>query len=670
MIDGSDNRCPKCGGNIEAKHSGSITQWVAICACGRAEQSQPDDSIAPEICKTCKKRLGAGRAGSLTQWIFRSDLCSCAFPIAAVKQSPSVSGASREVSESFEEAKEIDAVAERFPIERYGPVKILGSGAGGTVYLCKDRLLKKRVAVKVLNSLTAEQLIAFQGEARAASKLNHPNVVKVLDFGVTAGGAPYMVMEVVDGKDLASIISEAGNISTTAALYIFTRVTSGLAEAHKQGIFHRDVKSSNILVGELSSREPDVRIIDFGVASFNPVDSKTIQGVTLVGTPSYMSPDQAAGKPFDARCEVYSVGCALFESLTGSTPFYGDTALEIINKQTREKAPRLSDIAPEIEFPERLEEIVAKCLEKNPDERYRTMTDLRNALHAVASTQAGEPESLEEESSGDIGSSAAARRVSPMAIAMIVVVLGIIGTFGMVYLTDKESKQAADKTKAKHYENATASLERLPDFDHFEKIKYDNANYLVSNGDLQERDLSSLPTGVDGLYILREDIACEGLKGLAKYPLKFLKINDTPVTEPAYHSIANIKSLQKVALTEMDVSSKQLQVLNALPKLETIDLTNSKLGLGTLATLGSFSQVSEIILLGVKNLGADEFTKFSNLNGLRTLDLSYSSVSSQDLKVLENLKGLEKLSIKGCSALSPESIVELKAKLPECKIIQ
>src|SRR5262249_6333224 len=155
-----------------------------------------------------------------------------------------------------------------------------------TVYLCKDRLLRKSVAVKTLRKLTNEQLISFQTEARANSKLNHPSILTLIDFGPTESGAPYMVLEYFDGFTLDEIIREHGPLSLPLVKHVFERIASALTAAHQMGIFHRDLKPSNILIEKTEKIEPEVKLIDFGVAQIKRETEPqlVVQGHTIAGT--------------------------------------------------------------------------------------------------------------------------------------------------------------------------------------------------------------------------------------------------------------------------------------------------------------------------------------------------------------------------------------------------
>ncbi len=271
-----------------------------------------------------------------------------------------------------------------FPSDRYEPLRQIGTGAVSAVFLCKDRMLNKKVAVKTLRSLSHEQLVTFQNEAKTTARLNHPNIVRILDFGTAGGTHPYMVMDFISGFTLKQWIEQNGPFDPLVAAAIFIKVADALAYAHEQGVYHRDLQASNIIV-KSAGQDPEIAVVDFGLAKTKEETLKPtiINGNTIVGTPSYMSPDQVYGRSYDSRSEVYSLGCILFEALTGQTPFVGATALETINMHARNQPPSLLEFVEENQITVKLEDTIAICLEKNPDDRFQTVNDFRRNLDEV-----------------------------------------------------------------------------------------------------------------------------------------------------------------------------------------------------------------------------------------------------------------------------------------------
>ncbi|MCA9806076.1 MAG: serine/threonine protein kinase [Cyanobacteria bacterium HKST-UBA02] len=367
--------CPRCNRPKSSPEAGSITQWVSVCTC----DVEISPEIEVEICKTCGKRIGSGRKGSFTQMIFRSDLCACQRPEAgggeveqtsSQKKGPAFEG----YIDSGDDEEELDLDSDSFPVDRFKPVKELGRGAGGAVYLCRDRLLGKKVAVKILHVLTAEQLISFQEEAKATSRLEHPNIVQIVDFGSTDSGVPFMVLEYFPGRSLLQYLEEFGYMGESDAIEVVSQIMRGLDYAHQKGIFHRDLKPGNILVKGIGEESPEIKIIDFGLARVSELTGRLteFQGRTLAGTPFYMSPDVINGHRYTAASEVYSLGCMLFEMITGSVPFSGDNALDTLNLHATLEAPRIKETF-DLPVSDHIDSFLSRCLQKEPGERFPSM---------------------------------------------------------------------------------------------------------------------------------------------------------------------------------------------------------------------------------------------------------------------------------------------------------
>lgn len=423
MVD-TDKRCPRCDGFVQDDKSASLTQWMFQCRCNL--NSVSDQSIDTQLCSRCGKRIAVGRNGSLTQWVFGSSICACSIRTSANDDSDSPlqierSEIDKNVGIDLEEGLEVDPMD--FPSDRYKPLLKLGSGAFGEVFLCRDRMLKNKVALKRLHQLMPDQLISFQNEARSTSSLNHPSIINIRDFGVTVSGAPYMVMEYFPGENLRSFIKTNGPLPWKAALSMASKLCEALDCAHKHGIFHRDLKPENVLLSINESNELDLRLIDFGIANFSSANqTTTAQGITLVGTPAYMSPDQASGLKFDARSEVYSLGCVLYEALCGRPPFLAETALEALSKHMNSVPESISSLA---DVPAEIDSIVQKCLKKNPDDRFQSMEELglRTKSFEQASTEFVPLETLDSRSEV-ISSSRQPKSVSVIASFLALIIFG------------------------------------------------------------------------------------------------------------------------------------------------------------------------------------------------------------------------------------------------------
>jgi hypothetical protein len=268
--------------------------------------------------------------------------------------------------------------------ERYQIVKKLGSGGMGAVYQAVDSSLEKTVAVKILlPGLSNETIIRFQQEAKAAARLDHANIVKVLDFGQTPNGDLFLIMDFVGTTSLEDVVNQKKRIALDKALPIFIQIANGLEHAHKNGILHRDVKPSNVMFSE--RQEGNVQIVDFGLAKLQSTDDsqKLTTTGTRVGSPLYMSPEQAGGVEADVRSDIYSLGCLMYKALTGSPPLQGETFLDTIQMHLDTVPLLLNDTDCGVEFPVEIEELVAKALEKDPEHRFQSATELRAALEGL-----------------------------------------------------------------------------------------------------------------------------------------------------------------------------------------------------------------------------------------------------------------------------------------------
>ena len=264
-------------------------------------------------------------------------------------------------------------------VPRYEYVETLGQGGVGVVYKARDLELDEIVAIKVLSPDIAKDdeavLARFKREINLNRKIKHPNVARMYDFGLS-GPYPYITMEFVPGKDLWTLIRDEGRIRPAVAVPILRQIARGCSAIHELGIVHRDLKSQNVIVDENGA----VAIVDFGLARWNLGAGFTLDTIIL-GTPQYMSPEQASGKAVDARTDIYSIGIIAFEALTGQLPFTGDSPIAVAMKQINDQVPDLLSMYPDVS--PGLRAVVMKALRKDPAKRYSTAADLEAELTGV-----------------------------------------------------------------------------------------------------------------------------------------------------------------------------------------------------------------------------------------------------------------------------------------------
>ncbi|MGH9363952.1 MAG: protein kinase domain-containing protein [Thermoanaerobaculia bacterium] len=327
------------------------------------------------------------------------------------------------------------------PGSRLGPYEILsplGAGGMGEVYRAVDGKLGREVAVKVLParlSGDAEALSRFEREARAVAALSHPNILSIFDFGAHEGTA-YAVTELLEGETLRERLA-SGMLPARKAVEYAVQIAHGLATAHEGGVVHRDLKPDNLFL----TRDGRVKILDFGLAKtaaaaaagLGQTNAPTLAAATepgtVMGTVGYMSPEQVRGRPADARSDIFSFGAVLYEMLTGGRAFRGDSAVETMNAILTKDPPEMDQ-----EIPSALERTVRHCVEKNPEERFRSARDLAFALETLALSSPGRIQPLTPAGQESAG---AARRFRPVpwpAAAAAVAAAGILAAFAAVKL--------------------------------------------------------------------------------------------------------------------------------------------------------------------------------------------------------------------------------------------
>jgi len=276
--------------------------------------------------------------------------------------------------------------------ERYQVERRIGAGGMGEVYLARHVLMGRPSALKVLNRDVIQETDAisrFNREATNASRISHPNVCAIYDFGLTADGLVFLAMEYLEGRTLRETLADWGPLPVDRATALLVQCAAGLQAAHDLGIVHRDLKPENVMIGGPDSST--AKLVDFGIAKAIVGDSGP--GVTrsgfIVGTPEYMSPEQLAGVPLDARSDQYSLGLVYYEMLTGAHPFAGESVRGSLAKRMTEQPRLLTETRPSGQFPPNLQSVINRVLARRPEERYASVRDFAAAAsRAVTETNA------------------------------------------------------------------------------------------------------------------------------------------------------------------------------------------------------------------------------------------------------------------------------------------
>jgi serine/threonine protein kinase len=267
---------------------------------------------------------------------------------------------------------------------RYEVIEEIGSGGMGSVYRVVDQQINEVMALKIIRpdiAMDSEVIERFTQELKTARKIAHRNVCRMFDIGEDEG-THYITMEYVTGEDLRSLVRRIGQMTVAKTIDIAKQICAGLAEAHAVGVIHRDLKPQNIMI----DRNGNVKIMDFGIARFVRTKGITTTG-TVIGTPEYMSPEQAEGKGVDQRSDIYSLGVVLFEAATGAVPFEGETPLSVAMKHKLEAVPDPRRFNAQI--PADLSGLILKCLEKEKEDRYQTVAEIISDLESISQEATG-----------------------------------------------------------------------------------------------------------------------------------------------------------------------------------------------------------------------------------------------------------------------------------------
>jgi len=676
------NICIKCGKPKREQLLGSFTQWIFdqnSCACETAASvnAARTAAVANQFCTTCGRPTTQGREGSMTQWIFRSVPCVCSRDTA--DQAPLQVPVDTAIDSDEGQSEGLFVDAKHFPTERYKPLAELGAGATGKIYLCNDRLLRKRVAVKTLRMLTKEQFMAFQTEARATSRLKHPAILNLLDFGPTESGAPYMVLEYFDSQSLSDFIAARGLLDQVSLQQIFMQVLSALDLAHGMGIYHRDLKPENILISSSGNKELEVKLIDFGTAMFTAFseEGQEIQSLTMVGTPAYMAPDCASGRPFDARSEIYSLGCVMFECMTGTPPFEGSTAVELLSQHAHVPAPNLREF--EIEVCDEIANLVERCLEKDPKDRFQSIKQLRETLSRI-DTQSKQPvqeiELFEKtpDPTTDKPESKVGKMVWLVALAALLLLAFPLGVLWTQNRPQEPTGPAMPLTPQKEGVYKCLAPEFPEEFDDTQlKLLVIKKNFRLSLDNTK--------------------VTTEGLRYIIDQPIECLTLRETSIDmNTAIPVLSKMRSLKNLGITNSTLTNENLPALKGL-SLDSLDLSkNPQINAESLAIVAkTFPNLKTLYLVGT-SVSCDGIPYLYSLKKLKGLDLSnmpiddtciervlplplfgleinMTDVTDKGFIALSKMKTLKSIKVLGTVHVTQKGVDELKKSRPDIRVV-
>jgi serine/threonine protein kinase len=368
-------------------------------------EKQKEESELQLSCSTCGKPIAGKARTDVTRYLFQESRCQCGRPTLVVDtngeeekkltalpgpQLNKVDTSDNCQQATTEKSKEIPAwqaaVLANLP-EQYEVLSMIGEGGMGTVWKVRDKSLDKIFAIKVLRPWLVEDdeaLRRFEQEAEAARNLTHVNLASVYGFGMGKQGAPYLVMDYLDGDNLSTVIQKEGCVDVPRAVDLFIQIAEAVGHAHLKGVIHRDIKPTNIIVERNQEGIEIAKLVDFGIAKILPGEGSATKGHTrtgdVFGSPPYMSPEQCLGDKLDAYSDVYALGCVMYETLCGKPPFSGENSIKTILQHLDSEAVPIVQASKQQAVPADLGYIVMRCLEKSPIDRYMSMQELEDDL--------------------------------------------------------------------------------------------------------------------------------------------------------------------------------------------------------------------------------------------------------------------------------------------------
>lgn len=754
--------CKSCGKPFLAERAGSVTSFFFqhnYCQChsnssktGSATTRQRISGAQSatgqsQICKNCgKSRPTTKRAGSFTSFLFKELRCTC--PGAAsgnsAKNVRSQIGRTTTAARTAQRRQFTQSIKNRVPtahksdtptiipvdsvIGGFKIISLIGVGGMGAVYLVEHLSLHRQLALKILTpELVNEQnWQRFKAEAKILASLSHPTLVRVYDLGIHAGSIPFYSMDYLNGRSLEEILADDGPIDLATTIDIILEVLDGLAYAHRHGIVHRDLKPGNIMYCTIDGARA-VKVLDFGISKL--LDNRsTTQALTVAGdifgSPFYMSPEQSMGEAVDARSDIYSIGCTLFEMLTGFVPYESDSSIEIMLMHQEADIPLLDEVT-DIEFPPAVDLILAKCLAKSPDDRYQSAKELAIDLERIrdgkevlayakgfaqrgALVKEKEEETARETSISAIvlGGLAAATLIISSLVFYYWSNIQKAGssnkpTVNAVFsgehvLPSSEFSEVASQPKyiSEFSKDGQSIIFHFPSNQSLGKINSDgaeeksvdaqgtvtlplkygirfNANkYMIEHPDLFEgfrpNDLAclSIPSSPEDIAKAKNAMGqiCK-LSGLLRLDLQLSNVNDENIAE-----INNLPDLLELNINFTDITGAALAKLKRLKELELISFNFNKGTHHLVQALAGSEKIRDLSLDSPDQpLSDDDLRLIAKMKSIHVLNIQSCEIDDKKLKLLYGMPNLKRLNING-NFVTKAAIEKLKTAYGSHKV--
>jgi len=568
------------------------------------------------VCRTCGKHLQRS-TGSITQWVFRQEICSCA--IEKDKES--------ETSPIEEQQQENDLFAGSFEPGRiiarhYRIISCLGEGGTSVVYKSQHEIMDRIAAVKVLSPdriPDAKTIQRFQQEARSVSRLKHPNIVDIHEFGIDENKQPYLVMDYLEGKSLFDLVQNEGPLKPARAAALFLQMADALLHAHEKGVIHRDLKPTNAILTKDESGRDAVKLVDFGIAKLNEPEDKEkalTQTGEIFGSPFYMSPEQCRGHRLDHRSDIYSFGCLMFEMIVGEPAAKSDSVVETLMIHVNGLTPDFENqpvvktyaelAAQDDSFENRheqkclngLRQVIQSCVKKDPADRYQSMADVKRDLERLlGGTQIfGAKESALPWASIKLPGNGSGRAKSTFSevLPVAVVIIAFAGILGTLFL---------------------------------------KSNNIVASRDANavSKPLTAAPEPTDTTFKIAARLTGD------KY---------CPIEELSEATLPDLKNagVTTIKMRNVQISDRAITLLSRLTSLETIDLTGSSgFSQNSIEQLSKLPKLKTLILGGTDV--SDKLSLALTHMPLQRLDLAYTRFTERGIERLTQMKTLRHIKV-------------------------
>jgi serine/threonine-protein kinase len=598
-------------------------------------------------------------------------------------------------------------------IGQYRVDAVIGDGGMGTVYRCTDLTMKRTVAVKVLHPHlveTSKWYLRFAMEAEAIGRLEHPGIIKIHQFSPT--DPPYIVMDFVQGKSLADVLASSGSLPYKRVLKIAVQIAYALAHAHAKGVVHRDLKPSNVII--LQGTDDAVQILDFGIAKLEGQQDadaiKLTQTGEVFGSPAYMSPEQVHGINVGPLSDQYSLACLIYECLTGSPPFVGDSPVDVMMQHVGTQPQSLREASLGQAFPPELERIVQTMLKKEPSERFASMAEAADALRHLDNPKLRKASDRAAANTKTEAKKAGLKLADVLPWVLVwTVVLALLAVFIYVMFSKEAPKPlTSEPASSSSYDLNSTSKEASSDI-LIADAKLEKELKRVANGQFDFDKQFQPPTDVDDnsfrfflqygsglrkLYIGKSlNLTDDCMHYIENLPLVKLTAN-YGVGHKGIVSISKIKTLHFLEIQSANVSNPDLIMLDTLVDLKAFNFGHATSGTFTGAGLAHFFRthkkletlymnevsvngiVSEMAKLPLKEIEInntpftqDEILQLSQIKTLKQLRADQMELDEHSLKALASIPGLKELIVrKVTGANSSDELLRLRKERPELQI--